>query len=124
MIANLLDNASDAIADHGTVTISFQTQLNKGVARLCISDTGSGIPAQELSQLFKPYYTTKTTNRHMGLGLYYCRNVMLKHKGTIQVESKAGVGTTFILCFPYKKGCRMKGDIWDGRQNTDIDCRG
>lgn len=124
VIANLLDNASDAIADHGTVTISFQTQLNKGVARLCISDTGSGIPAQELSQLFKPYYTTKTTNRHMGLGLYYCRNVMLKHKGTIQVESKAGVGTTFILCFPYKKGCRMKGDILDGRQNTDIDCRG
>ena len=38
----------------------------------------------------------------MGLGLYYCRNVMLKHKGSIQVESKEGAGTTFTLCFPFK----------------------
>lgn len=102
VITNLLNNAFDAIAGEGTITIGFQTPPRKDLAYLYISDTGSGIPAGQLGQLFAPYYTTKTTNHHMGLGLYYCRNVMLKHKGSIQVESKEGAGTTFTLCFPFK----------------------
>ena len=102
MITNLLNNAFDAIGEKGTITIGFHTPPKGDLAYLYVSDTGSGIPAGQLQQLFAPYYTTKTTNHHMGLGLYYCRNVMLKHKGSIQVESREGAGTTFTLCFPLK----------------------
>lgn len=100
VIINLLNNAFDAMGGTGTVTVGFQTQPKQGFACLYISDTGPGIPPAQLSQLFEPYYTTKTTNHHMGLGLYYCRNVMHKHKGSIQAESREGSGTTFTLCFP------------------------
>lgn len=103
VITNLLNNALDAIGEHGTITIGFHSQMKQKLACLYISDTGSGIPTEQLQRLFEPYYTTKTTNRHMGLGLYYCRNVMLKHKGTIRAKSKVGAGTTFTLSFPFKK---------------------
>ena len=102
VMTNLLNNAFEAIGESGTITIGFQPHPKQNLACLYISDTGSGIPAGQLPRLFTPYYTTKTTNHHMGLGLYYCRNVMLKHKGSIQVESKEGAGTTFTLCFPFK----------------------
>ncbi|MCC2816930.1 HAMP domain-containing histidine kinase [Lachnoclostridium pacaense] len=102
VMTNLLNNAFEAIGESGTITIGFQPHPKQNLVCLYISDTGSGIPAGQLPKLFTPYYTTKTTNHHMGLGLYYCRNVMLKHKGSIQVESKEGAGTTFTLCFPFK----------------------
>lgn len=108
VLTNLLNNAFDAMGESGTITIAYQAHPKKGVACLSISDTGTGIPAEQLPLLFQPYCTTKTTNRHMGLGLYYCRNVMHKHKGSIQVESSAGVGTTFRLCFPFKNKCPHK----------------
>lgn len=102
VLNNLLNNALDAVGETGTVTVGFQFQPKQGIASLYISDTGAGIPAEQLSHVFEPYFTTKTTNHHMGLGLYYCRNVMLKHKGSIQAESSEGAGTTFTLRFPLK----------------------
>lgn len=100
VISNLLNNALEAMGAMGTITISFHTRPKRNQSCLSISDTGSGIMQEDLPQLFTPYYTTKTTNRHIGLGLYYCRNVMAKHRGSIQVESREGSGTTFTLCFP------------------------
>ncbi|MBT9778604.1 GHKL domain-containing protein [Clostridium sp. MCC353] len=108
VISNLLDNALDAMGEMGTVTVTYSAPRKHGYACISITDTGSGIPSSQLSNMFDPYYTTKTTNHHMGLGLYYCRNVMHKHGGTIQAESQEGYGTTITLNFPVKNGTLNK----------------
>lgn len=102
VVINLLDNAMDATGEAGSITIRFQQAQRHTPAFLSISDTGSGISPEQLAQMFDPYYTTKATNHHMGLGLYYCRNVMCKHGGTIEAVSREGVGTTVTLSFPAK----------------------
>ena len=102
VIINLLDNALDAMGDSGIITVTFSMPRKHGFARISISDTGTGISSAQISDMFDPYYTTKTTNHHMGLGLYYCRNVMHKHGGSIQAESQEGYGTTVTLNFPVK----------------------
>lgn len=102
VIYNLLDNALDAVGEKGTITITYSVPAKQGYARISIKDTGTGIPPKQISTVFAPYYTTKTTNHHMGLGLYYCRNVMHKHGGTIQAESRENCGTTITLNFPVK----------------------
>ena len=56
--------------------------------------------------VFEPYFTTKKGHQNMGLGLYYCWNVMTAHNGSIRVESKPGCGSTFSLCFPVRRNHR------------------
>ena len=96
---NLLSNADEAMHGQGSIVIEGKRFGKTGYA-ICVSDTGDGIPKEEWGQLFSPYYTTKTSNHHMGLGLYYCRNVMLKHGGSIEAKQNKGRGTTFVLRFP------------------------
>lgn len=102
VINNLLDNALEAMGETGTITVTYSLSQNHGFLQISISDTGAGIPATQISDMFDPYYTTKTTNHHLGLGLYYCRNVMHKHGGSILAESQEGCGTTITLNFPAK----------------------
>jgi signal transduction histidine kinase len=63
-----------------------------------VSDTGIGIPESEMGNLFKPFYTTKSSG--IGLGLTYSRRTVEAHKGTIEVESKAGEGTKITISMP------------------------
>jgi signal transduction histidine kinase len=63
-----------------------------------VSDTGQGIPAERLSRIFDPFFTTK--EKGMGLGMAITHRIVEDHKGTIDVKSEVGVGTTFIVCFP------------------------
>ena len=57
----------------------------------------------KVKQIFEPYYTTKAGGNNLGLGLYYCWNVMSAHGGSIRVTSEPGQGSTFLLLFPVKK---------------------
>lgn len=103
VLKNLLLNAADAGGSRGTIALSY-TVSKTGSAFISVKDNGRGISAADIGQIFEPYYTTKQTERNMGLGLYYCWNVMNAHGGRIEVKSREGDGSEFKLCFPAKKG--------------------
>ncbi len=71
---------------------------DNGFVRFDISDTGSGIPSQNLSKIFEPYFSTKETGT--GLGLAIVHKIVDVHNGTISVESKEGEGTKFTVKLP------------------------
>lgn len=95
---NLLVNAAQAIGYEGEVTIS--TRVEEGAAVVSISDSGCGIPAEQLSKIFDPFFTTKPVGEGTGLGLSIIYGIIEKHGGTIIAESEVGRGTKFILSIP------------------------
>lgn len=92
---NILVNAAQAIEKKGEIRIS--TEADNGYVEIRISDTGSGMPPNILSKIFDPFFTTKDVGKGTGLGLNMAYNIIQKHQGTIDVESEAGKGTTFII---------------------------
>lgn len=92
---NILVNAGQAIEGKGKIEIS--TSIDKDHVVIKISDTGGGIPPEILPKIFDPFFTTKDVGKGTGLGLNVAYNIIQKHKGTIEVESDVGVGTTFIM---------------------------
>ncbi len=92
---NILVNAAQAIEEKGEIRIS--TEADNGYVEIRISDTGSGMPPGVLSKIFDPFFTTKDVGKGTGLGLNMTYNIIQKHKGTIDVESEVGKGTTFII---------------------------
>ena len=96
LLINLVRNAFDAMEQSGTVTIRLDRDENQGVIE--VRDTGKGIPASRLEDIFNPFYTTKETGT--GLGLSICHQIVHNHNGTIEVESEVNVGTTFYVRIP------------------------
>ena len=76
---------------------TWQENTNLSVA---ISDTGSGIPAENLSKLFEPFFTTKEGGKGTGLGLSISYEIIKKHGGEINVQSEVGKGSTFTVQLP------------------------
>jgi len=95
-LLNLLLNAIDASAAGDSITIT--TEAAGARMSLSVQDTGRGIPAEEIENIFKPFYTTKT--RGSGLGLAIVDRIVKEHKGEIAVESAAGKGTKFTITLP------------------------
>lgn len=102
VLRNLLDNAAEAAGEDGKIQLTYRYRKGFWGAKACIQvkDNGIGIARADRKRIFEPYYTTKGTNRNMGLGLFYCRNVMHAHKGRIEAESWGGKGSVFTLWFP------------------------
>jgi PAS domain S-box-containing protein len=99
-LLNLVQNAADAMPRGGTVTLTGRGTATQ--ARLDVHDTGNGIPAERLGQIFEPLYTTKPGGT--GLGLYIVQEIVQAHHGQITVESVLGQGTTFTLTLPRAPG--------------------
>jgi signal transduction histidine kinase len=95
---NLLVNAAQAIEERGDITI--ETLALDGHVVIRVSDTGRGIPPQHLSRIFDPFFTTKAVGKGTGLGLAISHGIVEKHRGTIDVESEVGKGTTFTIRLP------------------------
>ena len=101
---NILVNAGQAIAKKGEIRIS--TRLANGNSagndrlEVRISDTGIGIPEENLSKIFDPFFTTKPVGKGTGLGMNISYSIIEKHKGEIRVESEVGKGTTFFIGLP------------------------
>ena len=106
-LLNLAKNAVQAMPDGGKLTISAAPSKD-GRVEIRISDTGVGIPPENLAKIFDLYFTTKETGTGIGLSLVY-RTVHL-HNGDIDVESTPGVGTTFIIRMP-KAGPSTGSDV-------------
>jgi len=93
---NLFLNSIDAINAKGTITVSTKQQDNYLLIQ--IQDTGKGIPQNDISKIFDPFYTTK--EHGTGLGLSIVHGIVVEHKGEIFVESKPGQGACFIIKLP------------------------
>jgi len=99
VFVNLLVNASHAIGkNQGTITI--QTALEAGEIVVSISDSGCGIPPENLERIFEAFYTTKELGKGTGLGMSIAREIIEKHHGAISVQSVVGQGTTFLVKLP------------------------
>ena len=94
-LKNLIRNAHDSMPDGGTITISGHAQND--VVSIMVTDTGQGIAEEVLLKIMEPLYSTKP--RGMGLGLAISRAIIEKNKGTIEVQSTVGEGTTVIVQF-------------------------
>jgi len=95
---NLLVNAEQAMPEQGTLTI--KTFRDQDQVKILISDTGVGIPKENLSRIFDPGFTTKGVGVGTGLGLSICYKIIQDHHGKIEVTSEVGKGTTFTLSLP------------------------
>ena len=93
---NLLINAEEAVGSNGELVVT--TRNANGQLDILIRDTGSGISAENLTRLFEPFFTTKKNGT--GLGLAICRRIVEEHHGRIEVQSKLGEGSTFIVSLP------------------------
>jgi signal transduction histidine kinase len=100
VFTNLLINSLEAIdGEGGTVAIKLTSETPERV-RVEISDTGSGIAAEDIAKVFEPYHSTKETGT--GLGLAIVKKAIDDHGGSISVSSKQGSGTTFVITLPVK----------------------
>jgi len=95
---NLLVNASQAMEKQGEINLT--TRAVDGHVEIKVSDTGVGIPKESLSKIFDPFFTSKDVGKGTGLGLNIAYNIIQKHKGTIEVDSTVGAGTTFTIRIP------------------------
>ena len=95
---NLLVNAGHAIVPPGEILL--KSWHDDSFVYASIGDTGTGISAEIRDRLFEPFFTTKAVGKGTGLGLSVSYEIVKKHNGTIQVESKLGVGTTFTVVLP------------------------
>ena len=113
VLVNLAVNSRDAMSNGGRLTLKTSSvRVGKSealhsrhgrpgqYARLSVSDTGAGIPAELLPRIFEPFFTTKELGKGTGLGLSTVLNIVEEHRGWIEVESHVGIGTTFNLYLP------------------------
>ncbi len=84
----------------GELTVGTRLTEDSKFMEIEISDTGCGIPQEHLSKLFDPFFSTKSTGEGTGLGLSVSLGIVQRHNGTIDVKSKVGEGSTFIIRFP------------------------
>ncbi len=95
---NLLVNAAHAIEGQGTIRV--RTWQEGDMICVAVSDTGCGIPAENLKRIFEPFFTTKDVGKGTGLGLSISYDIVKKHNGEMLVESEVGKGTTFTVRLP------------------------
>src|SRR3954465_3265239 len=95
---NLLLNARDAMPKGGWLTIV--TRIDADAAVVEVADTGSGIPAEQLSRIYDPFFTTKEIGKGTGLGLSITYGIVQEHGGTIACDSHVGQGTRFTIRLP------------------------
>ena len=96
LLLNLLKNGLQAMPDGGLLRIELEIEKKQAIIR--ISDTGVGIPPENIPHIFEPFWTSKA--RGTGLGLALCQKVAREHGGNLAVTSVAGSGTTFTLTLP------------------------
>ena len=93
---NLFTNAVDAMGGKGSLDVAIEREGE--FVRIRVSDTGKGIPQEQLQRIFDPFFTTKDHGTGLGLAIVY--SIIEKHKGRIELQSEQGKGTTFLISLP------------------------
>jgi len=117
---NILLNAIEATSENGKITVktrSFIKPRGESYIQIEFTDTGCGIPPEQIEEIFDPFFTTKTSGS--GLGLSISHQIVQDHKGYIDAESQLGRGSTFFVNLPVKQDHpkRRKTDL-ENTQNT------
>ncbi|MBW2179528.1 MAG: response regulator [Deltaproteobacteria bacterium] len=99
-IINLIFNAIDAMKDAGILSLIAEHNPEKGIVKITVKDTGSGIREEDLQHIFEPFFTTKKERFGVGLGLSTVYGIMKQHGGNVTVESKLNAGSAFTLELP------------------------
>lgn len=110
VLINIFINAAQSMPGGGTLTVETQKVKFKDFIRINITDTGIGIPDENLNQLFTPFFTTKK-QKGTGLGLSISLSYIKNHHGIISVHSEEGKGTTFSIMLPLRQ--RGRKDVID-----------
>jgi signal transduction histidine kinase len=115
VLLNLVLNGIQAIENEGKITVAARVQ-NSGapnrpdLMEIAVSDTGPGIPPENLERIFRPFYTTKRGGT--GLGLSLCRRIISQHGGTLTVESEPHKGSRFIIRLPLRETFEEAKEIY------------
>jgi|GEM_PF-4769973 len=134
VILNLVINAHQAMPEGGTLTITTTSveyhvsSLQRSTpcntpkhSRLIVQDTGVGMSPEVQARVFEPFFTTKAVGKGTGLGLATCYGIVEQHSGTINVISKEGQGTTFIIDLPQVDG--LPDALTDIADTEALPCR-
>jgi signal transduction histidine kinase len=104
ILVNLVINARQAMLSGGRLRIEVRENADADTVEIKVSDTGQGIPPEQLRMIFEPFFTTKKPDEYgrggTGLGLSVCRQIIEQHHGRIRVESVVGRGSTFTVKLP------------------------
>ncbi len=100
VLINLIVNASQAIPDDRRGLIKVATNYDNERITVLVEDNGKGMNESTVNQIFNPFFTTKRAKGGTGLGLAIAYRIVEEHNGKVQVKSKPGVGTTFIIRIP------------------------
>jgi len=100
VFVNLLNNSAEAMPEGGTITLETRRMDHQQSVEIAVTDTGGGIPEQNLGKLFNPFFTTKPLGKGTGLGLSIVYGIIKMHRGQISVKSQLGTGTTFTITLP------------------------
>jgi PAS domain S-box-containing protein len=106
---NLITNAVQAMPEGGDLTLRTSA-AGPNVIRIEVRDTGIGIPAEHLQDIFNPFYTTKAPGQGTGLGLSVVHSILRRYRGDIRVASEVGAGTTFTIDLP----CQCHAEVASG----------
>ncbi len=100
---NIMTNAAEAMAEGGSLTIATEPTTDEMI-KITFQDTGCGIPEENLSKIFTPFFTTKPIGKGTGLGLAIVYGIIKMHRGQIYVDSEVGTGSTFTITLPIQWG--------------------
>jgi len=101
-LVNLLLNGIHAMPDGGDLSLNITSDPDLNQIRIDVTDTGVGIPKDQLEFIFDPFFTTKKEGEGTGLGLSVTYNIIQRHNGRISVDSTPGKGTCFSIFLPAK----------------------
>jgi len=100
VVMNLVQNASDAVANRADARLRVTGSIENGMATLRFTDNGPGISEEHLSRLFEPFFTTKPVGQGTGLGLSISYGIVERHGGKLSARNVPGNGAEFILALP------------------------
>ncbi len=104
VFSNMILNACNAMPEGGTLTVA--TLATKAGVEIRFADTGVGVPPEHMVAIFDPFFTTMPVGKGTGLGLSISYSIIQQHQGTIEVESREGQGSTFIVRLPVTPGSK------------------
>jgi len=100
VFTNIILNSAEAMKGKGELAVKTGISVDNEHIAIEFRDTGCGIPPENLDKVFDPFFTTKEVGQGTGLGLAVSHGIIAKHKGSIEVKSNVGRGTTFVIKLP------------------------